>query len=255
MITLDVDGARLEARWIGPGPDAAPTLVFLHEGLGSASGWKDTPDQLAAMTGCGALVYSREGYGRSQALRDGFDIQFMHREAARLRVVLHATSVQQPVLVGHSDGASIALIAAAWGLPVRGLALLAPHVVVEAQTVEAIAEAARRFDAGELRARLEAQHGTNTESIFRAWAGVWLGPDFRGWTIEGLLPLVSCPVLAVMGDADPYGTYRQLDLIERLCPAGVQQVRIAGCRHSPHRQRAETVLPALAAFTRRVLSP
>jgi pimeloyl-ACP methyl ester carboxylesterase len=126
---------------------------------------------------------------------------------------------------------------------------------VEQQCVDAIADAVRRFDAGELQARLEAQHGANTERIFRAWSGVWLSPAFRAWTIEDLLPKVTCPVLAVMGDADPYGTYRQLDVLEGRCSAAaVQQMRIAGCRHSPHRQRAETVLPAVAAFTRRLLN-
>lgn len=254
MNPLEVEGALLEARWTGPGADAAPTLVFLHEGLGSMAGWKDTPDRLAEATGCGALVYSREGYGRSTPLRGAFQPDFMHREAARLTTVLAAAGVEQPLLVGHSDGASIALIAAAWGMPVAGVVAIAPHVFVEPETVSAIADAVKRFDDGELRARLQPQHHENTEPIFRAWSSVWLSPAFRPWSIENLLPQVTCPVLAMMGDADPYGTYRQLDVLESRCEGTLQQMRIAGCRHSPHRQRAETVLPVLAGFAKRVLA-
>jgi pimeloyl-ACP methyl ester carboxylesterase len=253
VIWIDVDGARLEARMWGPPPDRAPTLVFLHEGLGSAEGWSDAPARLAEATGCGALAWSREGYGRSQALRQPFGVHFMHREADRLTEVLEATGVQDPLLVGHSDGASIALIAAGRGLGVRAVVVEAPHVIVEDCTVEAIRDAAARFDEGTLRERLARQHGENTESLFRAWSAVWLGPRFRAWSIEEFLPDIRRPLLAIMGDADPYGTYRQLDLLEARCRGPVQQMRLAGCRHTPHRQRAEIVLPAVAAFVRRVL--
>jgi pimeloyl-ACP methyl ester carboxylesterase len=137
---------------------------------------------------------------------------------------------------------------------VSGIVALAPHVFVEGETVAAIADARRRFDEGDLRARLEKQHGSNTETMFRAWSDVWLSPEFASFDVGDLLPHISCPVLAIMGDADPYGTYRQLDVLEARCGGPVQQMRISGARHAPHRQRPEIVIPALAAFVRRLLA-
>jgi pimeloyl-ACP methyl ester carboxylesterase len=249
-----VDGARLEVRWSGPPKGAGPAVVLLHEGLGSAAGWRSLPEEIASGTGCPTLAYSREGYGGSDPLREPFGVDFMHREAGRLAQLVEALGLREVLLVGHSDGASIALIAAAHGLPVRGVVALAPHVLVEDATVHAIAEAIVSYEQRDLRARLERQHGDNTDTVFRAWTRVWLSPAFRSWSLVDLLPRVACPVLGVMGSADPYGTYRQLDVIEERAAVPVQQIRIAGARHAPHRQRPEIVVPALLAFARRTLA-
>jgi pimeloyl-ACP methyl ester carboxylesterase len=251
---VEVDGAHLEVRWAGPPSGPGPAIVLLHEGLGSAAGWRGLPEEIATATGRPTITYSREGYGASDRLREPFGVDFMHREASRLARLLQALSLAEVLLVGHSDGGSIALIAAAQGLPVRGVVALAPHLFVEDESVRAIAEAVVSYERRDLRERLQRQHGENTDTIFRAWSSIWLSPEFRSWSIADLVPRVACPLLAVMGSADPYGTFRQLDALEDRAAVPVQQIRIAGVGHAPHRQRPELVVPALLAFARRILT-
>src|SRR5262245_156935 len=170
---LEMDGRRLEMAWHGPPPEAAPTLVFLHEGLGCVGLWRDFPARLAAATGCGALVYSRLGYGGSDPAPLPWPVSFMHHEALEtLPAVLEACGIREALLVGHSDGASIALIHAAARTSdrVRGLVLEAPHVFVEPRTVRSIAAAAEAYRSGALRARLERYHGSNTDGAFLGWS-------------------------------------------------------------------------------------
>jgi pimeloyl-ACP methyl ester carboxylesterase len=258
MPELSAASRRLEYAWHGPGPADAPTLVFLHEGLGAVSTWRDFPARLAAATGCGALVYSRAGYGRSEPVALPRPLRFMHDEAlVVLPEVLRAAGIREAVLVGHSDGASIALIfaGAAGGPgaahpPLRGLVLEAPHVFCEDVTVRSIAAAGERYREGPLRAALERHHGANVDVAFWGWNGAWLDPAFRAWNIEEYLPAIDAPVLLVQGEDDEYGTVRQLDAIAAGCGGRVERVLLAGCGHAPHRDQPERVLKEMAAFIR-----
>jgi pimeloyl-ACP methyl ester carboxylesterase len=251
---LQVDGVRLEARWIGPPPEEAPTLVFLHEGLGSTSLWRDFPDRLSVETGCGALVYSRAGYGKSDPVPLPRPIRFMHHEAAVLPRVLAAAGVREHVLVGHSDGASIALIhsGSAPGAGLRGLILEAPHVFAEPHGLASIAKIGEAFRTTDLRARLERHHGANVDVAFRGWNDVWLHPDFRAWNLEEFLPRIATPILILQGENDEYGTWRQVEAIERQAGAPVEALALAECGHSPHREQPERSLEAMARFVGRL---
>jgi pimeloyl-ACP methyl ester carboxylesterase len=244
----------LEAVWHGPPPDAAPTLVFLHEGLGSVSAWRDFPRALADATGCGALAYSRAGYGASPPTALPRAVSYMHDEAKSLPGLLHAHGVARPILVGHSDGASIALIAVGSGaVDAHALVLEAPHVFVEDVSVEGIAAAKRAFEAGELRARL-ARHHADVDDAFRGWNDVWLSPAFRAWNIERELAGVRCPTLVVQGDRDPYGTMAQVDAIERGVAGPFERVILPGVGHAPHKDALDATLAAMTRFVRAAIA-
>ena len=257
MPHLLVAGRRLESTWHGAPSWAAPTLVFLHEGLGCVSTWRDFPRRLAEATGCGALVYSRAGYGASDPVPLPRPLRFMHDEAPVLAEVLDVASVRECVLVGHSDGASIAIIHAGSGdaARVRGLALMAPHVFVEELTVRSIEKAADSYERGDLRRALERHHGANVDVAFRGWNRAWLDPAFRSWNLEEFLPGIRIPVLLVQGEDDEYGTLRQLDAIEAGCAGPARRVVLPDCGHAPHRDQPERTLEAVAAFVRGVLTP
>jgi pimeloyl-ACP methyl ester carboxylesterase len=247
-------GQRLEHRLVGPSPDAAPTLVFLHEGLGSVSAWRDFPDRVAAATGLGALVYSRRGYGGSDPAPLPRPVGFMHDEAITvLPAVLDAAGVRRALLVGHSDGASIALIHAARfpGPRVVAAVLIAPHVFVEDLTVASIAAAADAYRAGPLRARLERHHGDNVDGAFWGWNQVWLSPEFRSWDITAEVEKIQAPLLVVQGEDDPYGTLAQVEAIQALACFHVETLVLPHCGHAPHRDQPEATLAAIAAFARR----
>lgn len=253
---LSAAGLRLEYAWHGPRPDAAPTLVFLHEGLGCVSLWRDFPARLAETTGCGALVYSRGGHGSSDPVPLPRPLDFMHDEALRvLPAVLDAAGVREAALVGHSDGGSIALIHAgnAVGTRVRSLILEAPHVFCEELSVASIARAAERYRQGELRRALQRHHGANVDVAFWGWNQVWLDPAFRSWNIEGVLAGVRVPLLLIQGAQDEYGTPAQLDSIRQGCTGPVERLLLPACGHAPHRDQAELTLAAMAAFLGRSL--
>jgi pimeloyl-ACP methyl ester carboxylesterase/predicted kinase len=253
--TFKILGQRLEYRWIGPGPGEAPTIVFLHEGLGSAGMWRDFPERLAEATGCGALVYSRRGYGASDPVAGPRPVRFMHDEALHvLPAVLRRFALDEVVLFGHSDGASIALVCAgARREGVRALVLEAPHVFVEPVCVESIARIAAESERTGLRERLARHHGRNTDSMFRTWTDVWLRPEFRRWNIEEYLPAIEAPVLVIQGEDDEYGTVRQVDAV-LAGVSGPAESLLLRCGHSPHRDRPDEVLEAAARFIRRALA-
>ncbi len=251
-------GHRLEYRRIDPEsrPDPAadgPVLVFLHEGLGSVALWKDFPARIVSATGVPALVYSRYGYGRSDRLAEARGVDYMHREALDvLPELLDSLSIRNPVLVGHSDGASIALIhAGAGSRAVRGLVLMAPHVFVEDITVNSIAEAKVAFESTGLPAKLARYHD-DVEATFRGWNDIWLDPDFRRWNIEEFLPGVACPALLIQGEGDQYGTIAQVKAIVRQVNGPVEILMLPNCAHSPHVDQMQATVERIARFVDRL---
>jgi pimeloyl-ACP methyl ester carboxylesterase len=246
---INCGGSRLEIERIPGASAAAPTMVFLHEGLGSVALWKDFPTRLAAATGLPALVYSRLGYGKSDRLVGDRGVGYMHREALEtLPALRRGLGLDEVVLVGHSDGASIALIHAGAGRwPVRGLILEAPHVFVEEVGLKQIAEAKKTYENSDLERRLAPYHD-DPAGAFRGWNRIWLDPEFRAWNIEDSLPGIACPVLAIQGADDEYGTLAQLDAVERGLRAPFRRLVLSGCRHSPHRDRADATLDAMRQF-------
>jgi pimeloyl-ACP methyl ester carboxylesterase len=229
-------------------PGAEPALVFLHEGLGSVAMWRDFPARAAAATGRRTLVYSRRGYGRSPPLAPPWGPLYMHREALEALPALRAErGLDDPVLVGHSDGASIALIHAGAGHAVRGIVAMAPHVFVEDVTITSIEAARAAWRETDLRVRLQRYHG-DVDGAFRGWNDAWLDPAFRAWNIESFLPTITCPVLAIQGRDDEYGTMAQLDAIERGVKGPFRRLELDACRHSPHRDQPAATLAAIAAF-------
>jgi pimeloyl-ACP methyl ester carboxylesterase len=249
MPFLTCAGRSLEYEWIEAGGPGRPALVFLHEGLGSVRQWRDFPRRVAEATGCRALVYSRYGYGQSEVLAEPrVGVRFMHREALEaLPALLGALGVERPLLVGHSDGASIALIHAGAGHPVRGLALMAPHVFVEPLCLESIRKASAAFDAGDLAQRLGKYHRDPRRS-FHLWADAWLDPEFLHWNIEEYLPGITCPVLAIQGRDDEYGTMAQLQAIGRGVRGPCELLQLADCGHAPFREQPAATLAALTRF-------
>lgn len=249
MPLLLAAGRSLEYEWI---EGREPVLVFLHEGLGSIRQWRGFPARVAQATGCRVLLYNRYGYGNSDVLAEPrVGVRFMHDEAlVALPQLLAGLGIEAPVLVGHSDGASIALIHAGAGHRVRGLALMAPHVFVEDICIRSIVEAKHAFETGDLRERLGRYH-RDPARTFYLWNDVWLDPEFRRWNIEEYLPGVRVPVLAIQGEDDEYGT---MDQIERIAAQAkdVELVKLADCRHSPHKDQPQAVIDAVVEFVERI---
>jgi pimeloyl-ACP methyl ester carboxylesterase len=249
---IDVCARRIEYERIEIAQPGRPSLVFLHEGLGSVAMWRDFPGRLAHATGCNAVVYSRYGYGKSTPLAGPRGVQYMHDEALlALPELLDKLGIERPILVGHSDGGSIALIhAGGTRRALTGLVLMAPHVMVEDISVTSIAAAKTSFEATDLRAKLARYH-TDVDSAFWGWNRIWLHPDFRRWNIEEYLPRISCPVLAIQGEDDEYGTMDQLRRIGRQV-RDVELLDLEDCRHSPHRDQPDAVIEAITRFVDRV---
>ena len=250
---FNIDGVPLEYRLISPAECVAPTLIFLHEGLGCLAMWKDFPRQVARMTGCQTLIYSRAGYGGSAPCSLPRPLTFMHEEALNiLPKILTAAEIQKAVLVGHSDGASIALINAG-GIAderIQGLILMAPHVFVEQLTLASIREARSAYENTDLRERLARYHGDNVDCAFWGWNGVWLDEGFLDWNLEVYLPKIEVPVLLIQGKDDNYGTIRQLETIKKHLPGGAELILLHDCGHSPFRDRPAETLQAIAGFLR-----
>jgi pimeloyl-ACP methyl ester carboxylesterase len=246
-------GHRLEYVWCGPALSERPPLVMLHEGLGSVSLWRDFPQRLADATGRRTLAYSRYGYGQSDPLGEPRRVDFMHSEALEvLPQLLDALAIPEPILFGHSDGGSIALIHAACARrPVAAVIALAPHVFVEPYGIASIATTRQTYlEGGELRAKLARRHD-DVESAFWGWNDIWLHPDFRFWNIEEYLPRIACPVLAIQGEDDEYGTMDQVARIEQRVP-DAELLELADCRHSPHKDQPAAVIEAATRFVDRI---
>jgi pimeloyl-ACP methyl ester carboxylesterase len=233
------------------GDPEKPALVFLHEGLGSIRQWRDFPHKAAAATGCPAVIYDRYGYGQSDVLQEPRrTVRFMHDEALiALPEFLKNISVQNPILVGHSDGASIALIHAGAGFPVRKVVAMAPHVFIEPVCLASIRIANEAFGTTDLAQKLSRYH-RNARKTFYGWADVWLDPDFVAWDIrDDYLPKIACPVLAIQGRDDEYGTMAQVDEIARRVKGPCEVLKLEKCGHSPFRDQAEKCLHEIKKFT------
>ena len=252
---------RIEHAWIAPGRRTRPLVVFLHEGLGSLAMWRDFPQRLCDAAGCRGLVYSRPGYGRStpRAAEEAWALDFMHRQAhevlpALLRALGVDSASDPPWLFGHSDGGSIALLyAARFGAAVAGAVVVAPHILVEDLSVSSIEQARRAYRQGDLRARLARYHD-DPDSAFWGWNAIWLHPPFRDWTIEDEIAAITCPLLAVQGLDDEYGTLEQIRGIARRVP-GTELLVLEACGHSPQRDQPQRLIEAAAAFIARGLPP
>ena len=242
-----VAGGRIEYEHIAGNPQY-PTVVMLHEGLGCVSMWKDFPELLAAATGSSVVAYSRHGYGRSAPLQGPRSVEYMHDEALLvLPQFLDALGIENPILFGHSDGGSIALIhTGGSGRRISGIVALAPHVFVEELSVTSIAAAKTAYETTTLRARL-ARHHDDVDGAFWGWNNIWLDPAFRAWSIEQYLPRIDCGVLAIQGEDDEYGTLEQVDRIARAAP-DVELLKLRNCGHSPHRDRPDAVLEGVSRW-------
>ncbi|MQA14579.1 MAG: alpha/beta fold hydrolase [Pseudonocardiaceae bacterium] len=243
---LELRGGTIEYELL-PGGD--PPLVFLHEGLGCLGLWRGLPAEVADKTGRAVLAYSRFGYGCSDPVALPRPVRYMHDEALTvLPELLDALDLHRPLLIGHSDGASIALIhAGARSRPVTALALLAPHVIVEDETVAGIASARDAYLGSDLAARLGRWH-RDVDATFWGWNDVWLSPEFRGWDIRGSLPGITEPVLILQGDADSYGTWAQVEAIERGVSGPCRSVPVPGAGHALHLERRAEIVEAVTDF-------
>ncbi len=252
---LHINGSDLEYRLLGPSPEQAPTLVMLHEGLGSAALWGDFPEKLQAATGAGVLVYSRAGYGASSPVILPRPLDYMHREALDvLPKLLDAIGFRRGILVGHSDGASIAAIYAG-GVQdhrVRAIALMAPHFIVEDISVTSIAEIKTAYETTNLREKLARWH-KDVDNAFHGWNGAWLDPEFRSWDISEYLAYIRVPIALLQGAEDQYGTLRQVEIAQEECYCPVDVTILTGTGHSPYREAPEATLNAISDFANAVL--
>ena len=239
---------QLEAQWVGAPASAGPTIVFLHEGLGSVAHWRDFPDEFCRAQGLRGLVFSRFGYGRSSARTAALTPDFMHQQAHEvLPALLARLGIVQPWLFGHSDGASIALLyAARHSAELSGLIVAAPHLYVEECALAAIAAARDAYRDGALRARLAPYHD-DVDAAFRGWNDIWLDPAFRDWDIRADVAAITAPLMAIQGEDDPYGTLDQVYTTARLVPH-THLLVLPGCGHSPHRERGAEVIAAGGLF-------
>jgi pimeloyl-ACP methyl ester carboxylesterase len=252
---LRVGGAELEYRMIGPAPTEAPTIVMLHEGLGSAALWRDFPDRLQAATGAGVFVYSRAGYGASSPVPLPRPLDYMSIEALEvLPAALEAIGFRSGLLLGHSDGASIAAIYAGGRSDhrVRGVVMIAPHFIAEEVGLAAIAETRKAYESAGLKARLARWH-KHVDNAFYGWNDAWLDPAFRDWDISEYLAYIRVPVAILQGANDQYGTIRQIEIARQECYCPVDATLIPGAGHSPHNEAAEITLATVADFAARIL--
>lgn len=247
---LKIGADHLEVACWGPPPERAMTLLLLHEGLGSVSLWRDFPEALVARTGCGVLAYSRAGYGQSDPVALPRPLDYMSREAEDvLPLVLKRAGLRKTVLIGHSDGASIAAIYA--GLcadsALAGLVMIAPHFFTEPSGLAAIADAARAYATTDLRRRL-ARHHRDPDNAFRGWCDAWRSPQFAAWNIEHVIAPIAVPVLAIQGRDDQYGTLAQIDRLQARLKSPFKALILDDCHHAPQVEQRQQTLAAIGEF-------
>jgi len=253
---VEIGAARLDYRFAGPAPEAAPTLVLLHEGLGCAGLWLDFPERLAQSTGCGVFAYSRAGYGQSSPVPLPRPLDYMQREAHEVvPKLLDAIGFRRGLLVGHSDGASIAAVYAGAFRDARlaGVSLIAPHFFVEDFSLVEIAKAKEAYATTDLRAKLARWHA-DPDCAFRGWNESWLNPAFKLWDIRAFLPGIAVPVQVVQGEGDLYGTIKQVEAAQDLCGGPVEAALLPGIGHAPHREAPDLAARTIADFCRRALA-
>ena len=252
---------QIEYQWVGSADADRPLIVFLHEGLGSVAMWKDFPQQLCAAANCRGLVYSRPGYGQStpRLADDAWQPDFMHRQAfevlpALLKELGIDTEKDKPWLFGHSDGGSIALLfAARYPNNTSGAIVVAPHILVEELSVRSIEKAKLAYQTTALRSQLARYHD-DVDSAFWGWNNIWLNPAFRRWNLTQAIKTITCPLLAVQGLDDEYGTLEQIHGIKRVLPE-TQLLELPDCGHSPHRDQPDALIDACVAFIHSSVSP
>ena len=252
---ISIDAMSIEGTWFGPKPSVAPTIVMLHEGLGSVSTWRDFPQQLTEATGAGVFAYSRPAHGHSSSIILPRPPDAMHREAQEvLPRVLQEIGFERGLLLGHSDGASIAAIYAGKVQDPRisGLVLIEPHFNVEEKNLDAIRQMIINYETTDLRARL-ARHHANVDTMFAAWSGMWLDPHFKSFDLTRELSQIAAPILIVKSEDDPYSTMAQVDVAEAACRCRLEIAVIPGVGHAPHKDNAKPTLKAIADFAGSVL--
>jgi pimeloyl-ACP methyl ester carboxylesterase len=252
---LSIGASDLEYRMIGPAPADAPTIVMLHEGLGSAALWGDFPDKLQAATKAGVFVYSRAGYGGSTQVKRPRPLDYMHAEALDvLPKLLDKIGFRRGMLLGHSDGASIAAIYAGGHQDHRlqGVAMIAPHFVTEEMGLASIAETRKAYEGAGLKAKLARWHN-DVDNTFYGWSDAWLDPEFRNWDISEYLAYIRVPIVIVQGSDDQYGTIRQIEIAQQECYCPVDVTMIPGAAHSPHREVPAATLETISEFASAVL--
>ncbi len=252
---INIDGMVLEYRFFGPPPAQAPTIVMLHEGLGSIRTWGDFPRRLSERTGAGIFVYSRAGYGASPPFGRGLPIDYIKRHAlGALPKILGAIGFQHGMLLGHSDGASMAAAYAGNSDDPRiiGLVLIAPHFIVEPETLAEIRNARQAYEARDLRQRLARYHNY-VDAAFWGWNDVWLEPDFASFNLRAELAKIRIPMLVIRGNGDRYGTHRQVAVAKEQCRCPLETLIIPDCGHVPHREKPEQTLYAIARFYENVV--
>ncbi|MDH3232824.1 MAG: alpha/beta hydrolase [Alphaproteobacteria bacterium] len=245
-------GHRLHYEWIGPGPDDAPTLVLLHHALGSVETWGDFPTRLSDTTGLSALVYSRWGHGKSDPIppsprpRDYFEYEAW----TALPELLTAAGVREAILVGHSDGGTIAIFYAArpHPAPVRGLITMAAHIFYDRHSLAGMKKGREAWLRGEMAAGMERYHGDRAEGMYRSWSDRWLQPEALGWNAEHILPAITCPALIMQGSEDEFGVPGQVDAIVRGVSGRAEGVLMDGIGHEPHREVPERIIATITAF-------
>lgn len=248
--SIGAGGAVLEARMIGPSPDEAPTIVLLHEGLGSVGLWRDFPERLVDATGFGVFSYSRRGYGNSETVALPRPLDYLTREAVEvLPDVLGCAGFRRGILVGHSDGASIAALYLGHRLDkrVKGLVLMAPHFFVEPAGLAELRETRKAYEQGGLRERL-AKHHRDVDAAFYGWNDAWLDPDFADWDVRDIISRIEAPVLAIQGEEDQYATLAQIDVIGERLNAPFTRLALPNCRHAPFLEKPRETIAAIQGF-------